>query len=190
MIFLFKYLVTLIARTWRFKIIGQLPTSSAIVGFWHGRMLPGWYLFTSYQTTAVVSASKDGQILSEILKLWGLNLVRGSSSKGGKEVLDSITNSDIEEIILMTPDGPRGPRHELKPGLVVTSQRTQKDLYFLKIEISNYKLFEKAWDKFMFPLPFSKITVEVIGPIKVDKDLNREEISDLIVELNNRFMQS
>jgi hypothetical protein len=86
----FVFLINLISKTWRIQVIGEKPNGGIVV-FWHGKMLPGWYNLRKSQCVAVVSQSKDGQILSNILQKWGFELVRGSSSKGGKEVLKIIS---------------------------------------------------------------------------------------------------
>lgn len=185
--YLFRTILSLLAKTWRFQVKGNLPKNNAIVGFWHGFMLPGWYILKHLDVVGVVSQSKDGQILSNLLEKWDYKLIRGSSSKGGKEVLNEIYSLN-DEIVVMTPDGPRGPRFELKPGLVVSAKKTQKDLYFLKINIKSYKEFPRAWDKFKLPLPFSKIEIDVIGPIKIQAELSREEIDEKIKELNEVFI--
>ena len=185
--YIFRSILTLLAKTWRINLNGELPKKNAIVGFWHGFMLPGWFVLKHLNVVGVVSQSKDGQILSNLLEKWGYKLIRGSSSKGGKEVLNEIYSLQ-DQIVVITPDGPRGPKFELKPGLVVSAKNTNKELYFLKIRIDRFKQFDKAWDKFKLPLPFSRIDIDVIGPIEIKSDLSREEVDQKIKELNKEFI--
>lgn len=185
MILQFKYIIllkllNLISKTWRFETNGNFPTDIGIVAFWHGYMLPVWKYFAKYSPTAIVSQSKDGEILSTILELWGYELARGSSSKGGKEALDLLIEKAKSKLVLITPDGPRGPYHNFKAGAVITSYRTQNELYLCKVLISNKYVFKKSWDKFEFPLPFSKIVLHFQHPIILNKNASRDEIDEII----------
>lgn len=87
----------------------------------------------------------------------------------------------------MTPDGPRGPRQEMKAGILVASKKTQIPFYFLNVTISNSKVFEKAWDKFELPLPFSKIDIKLSEAIVIDKNDEKETINELLVEYSQKF---
>lgn len=174
---LFNILVSLIAKTWRINIDNSDFQDNSIIAFWHSRMLPVWYYFRNINPYAVVSKSKDGAILSSLLETWGLKLIRGSSSKGGKEVLELIIDNLNENMILITPDGPRGPKEVFKPGIFIASHRTQKPIYFIEVNIKRKLIFKKAWDMFEFPMPFSKIYFKVSGPVIVPSNLNKEELN-------------
>jgi lysophospholipid acyltransferase (LPLAT)-like uncharacterized protein len=180
---LFVILLNLIAKTWKIKIHGELPKSPAIIGFWHSDMLPCWYIFSKLKPIAVVSKSPDGQILSDLLSKWGFELIRGSSSTDGRIVLENIIARAKDKIILMTPDGPRGPSQEMKAGIAVAAQRSGTPIYLLKTHFHNYKEFSKSWDKFKLPLPFSKIDINIIGSININKSLTKEEINNKLQEL-------
>jgi hypothetical protein len=175
-------LLNLISKTWRFEIHGDYPSKRGIVAFWHGYMLPVWKFFSQYNPTAIVSKSNDGEILSTILSDWGYNLARGSSSKGGKEALDLIVEKAKSNLILITPDGPRGPYKEFKSGAVVAAMRSQSSLYLCNVEIKQKYIFKRSWDKFEFPLPFTKIILNFSKPIQLSENLNRNEVSAIIDE--------
>lgn len=156
-------LLRTLARTWRFSLHGEFPSSPAVVAFWHDEMLPVWALFArrkhNLSLSALTSLSKDGEILAQLLYDWGYELVRGSSSKGGKEALEQMTTLAARSILLITPDGPRGPRHQMKPGAVIAAQRAGVPLYLCRIRAKGWR-FEKSWDKFLLPYPFARIEVE------------------------------
>jgi hypothetical protein len=184
---LFNIIVTLIASTWRIKVIGQAPDSNSIIAFWHGSMLPVWYYFRNKNPYGVVSKSKDGQALSNLLECWNYKLIRGSSSTDGKEVLNSmidILNND--NLLLITPDGPRGPKEECKAGMFIASQRSQKAFSFVEVQFSKKYIFEKAWDKFKFPYPFSKITLTFSEPIIIPENYSKEELNQYIQDYNKK----
>ena len=155
--------VTLLARTLRFKWSGERLPASAVVMFWHGKMLPGWFCVRKYKPIALVSASKDGNLLASVLSFWGYKLSRGSTKKGGMDALntamDKIRNGDASTLVI-TPDGPRGPRHRFKRGAFLAAKELSLPLYMLEIECRSKKVL-KSWDKFEVPLPFSKVSIHI-----------------------------
>ncbi len=190
----FKYrlaveLLNIIACTWRFSINGIIPEKPAIVCFWHGEMLPVWKLFAKKLPAAIVSSSRDGEVLSAILKKWKYKLVRGSSSKGGKEALEQMIDLSRKELFLITPDGPKGPAKIFKPGAVVAAKKGGAPIYYCRIIAPKSRMFTKSWDSFILPLPFAGINVIIKGPVYVDSSLNREETGRIINwledEMNN-----
>ena len=181
-------LFRLLASTWRIKVKG-VPASPAVVVFWHGQMLPAWKVFSGKNPRAVVSMSKDGQILSDLLEKWGFTLIRGSSSKGGKEVLDKASTAAKEHYLLMTPDGPRGPIYEFKAGAAVAAMRSGAPLYLCSVKNSREKIFERSWDKFKLPLPFAKIEIEYSDPINIPSSATREEVDTIISEAQRKMRE-
>lgn len=123
-------------------------------------MLLGWYIFRNKNYAAMVSQSKDGDILTNILKKWNFIIIRGSSSKGGKEALSEI-NSLVRsgKSAVITPDGPKGPPNEIKNGALIISNECDVPVIPLKIFYHKKKIFFKSWDKFELPLPFTKCDV-------------------------------
>ena len=174
-------LLNLLSKTWRFRIIeGTFPDKPAIIVFWHGLMLPGWKLFEGKSPKAIVSLSKDGEILSNLLQKWGFEVIRGSSSKNGKEVLKLIINNALEHYVLITPDGPQGPANKMKAGAIVACQRSGTKLFLCGISINSKKIFNKSWDKFQLPYPFSKIYIRFSEAIEIEKNTEKKEINTII----------
>ena len=101
-------LMRLLALTWRIKVAGTLPPKRCVVAFWHGEMLPIWFTMRCLAPTAMVSASRDGSLLAQLLVDWKYRVVRGSSSQGGREALESITSAANDGVVCVTPDGPKG----------------------------------------------------------------------------------
>ncbi|MBQ6269448.1 MAG: DUF374 domain-containing protein [Bacteroidetes bacterium] len=181
------YLLKIIAKTWKINIKGQLPKEPSIIAFWHGEMLPVWQYFSKNNFNAVVSLSKDGEILARLLTILQYKLIRGSSSKNKTMVLKKMIDYGGKETILITPDGPRGPRKKLKAGAFIVSQRAQAPLVLLRCKIKNKKIFNKSWDKFVLPLPFTSIDILVIDTFVVPKELGNEEITKLISETETKM---
>lgn len=171
-----------IASTWRIKAIGEEPKPPSIIAFWHGLMMPCWKYFAGKNSYAVVSQSKDGEILTHLLKKWDYQVLRGSSSKGSKDVLSKMEEAAEKGFLLITPDGPRGKIYEFKPGAVITAYRKKVPLYLCGVKMKSYKAFDKSWDKFKLPLPFSTIELHFSDPLILPENASREEINHYIIE--------
>jgi lysophospholipid acyltransferase (LPLAT)-like uncharacterized protein len=156
--------VTMLARTLRFSRSGDPVPSRAVVMFWHGRMLPGWYAMRRTHPIALVSQSKDGNLLASVLAFWGYKLARGSSKKSGMEALNKAMGairSNEADTLVITPDGPRGPRHVYKRGAFLAARELSLPLYMLEIECPSKQIL-KSWDRFEVPLPFSRVCIRAI----------------------------
>ncbi|MBC8524553.1 MAG: lysophospholipid acyltransferase family protein [Chlorobium phaeobacteroides] len=134
-----------------------------IYAFWHGKMMYGWLLakkiFPDKNIHAVVSQSKDGELLSHVLAKLGFSLIRGSSSKGSSEVKKSmIARLEKNGIIAITPDGPRGPSQTLKYGTLRLASERDVPIVFAAIRFTK-ALRLRSWDGFEIPLPFSALSV-------------------------------
>jgi len=155
----------------------QLSRKGVIFTFWHGKMITGWLLarnlFPDKNIVAVVSQSEDGQALSDTLEKLDFSLIRGSSSKGGDEVkLEMQGALHQQSIVVLTPDGPRGPVNQFKYGTLRMAARNHCPLIFAEICYANaWKL--KSWDKFEIPKPFTR-TIIKLHSIEVP-DLETEE---------------
>jgi lysophospholipid acyltransferase (LPLAT)-like uncharacterized protein len=145
-----------------------------VVAFWHGSMVVGWFLHRPVhgkKVAALVSRSEDGEILSATLEHWGYTLIRGSSHAGGKEAMQRMTEAlSNGNSLCVTPDGPTGPRHQMKMGAVRAAQQSQVPLFLSGIAVGRKKKLH-SWDEFEIPLPFSSVDVWYSDPIVVPQDL-------------------
>ncbi len=168
----------------------QLPDKGSIVTFWHGKMVVGWLfsrnLFPDKKAAAVVSLSEDGRLLSDTLQQLGFFLIRGSSSKGGDEVLRSMQELiNKESIVVLTPDGPRGPNQQFKYGTIRLASSNHYPLIFADIHFAkSWKL--KSWDRFEIPKPFSRTTV-TLHCIDLPEFRSEEELRAYTSELSNQL---
>ncbi len=135
----------------------------AIIAFWHESMglaacrFPntGWHTLTSY--------SYDGEFAARVVRWFGLEAARGSSSKGGSEALASLAVA-IEKVSVVgfTLDGPRGPRRVAKPGIAILAARTRAPIVPYAYTVTPaWRL--RSWDRFPVPKPFGRI-VQACGP--------------------------
>jgi hypothetical protein len=168
----------------------QLADKGAIFTFWHGKMITGWLLakalFPAKKIVAVVSLSKDGRTLSDTLEQLDFTLIRGSSSRGGDEVKDAMQKTlQKENIIVLTPDGPRGPIYQFKYGTLRIASSKHYPLIFA--EISYEKAWQlKSWDNFEIPKPFSRATV-IMHSIELPEFESEEELRIYTTNLSARL---
>jgi lysophospholipid acyltransferase (LPLAT)-like uncharacterized protein len=156
--------------------------------FWHNRMLAVPLLrdrYARHRTGAVLtSASRDGAIIAAAMKSFGLKSVRGSSSRRGATALLQLTGTlAAGEDAAVTPDGPRGPRYKLGPGVVFLAQQTGAGILPIHIEYSSAVRL-KSWDRFMIPLPFASVRILCGEPIFIspaaDIEAERARIEQLM----------
>ena len=153
--------ITSLVRSPRIEWQGEPLPDRAVIAFWHAKMIAGWWLARK-DAVAIVSQSKDGQRLAGLLKRWKYSLVRGSSSKGGREALEQgiakVRAGEVSRLVI-TPDGPRGPRQIMKRGAFIAAEELDLPLIFLQISYENAKVLTRSWDHFEVPYPFSKVVI-------------------------------
>lgn len=133
--------------------------------FWHEVLpLAAWrYRGSGYHT--LTSYSYDGEFVARVISWLGLRALRGSSSRGGGDALLRMQAAiDRRVTIGFTPDGPRGPRREMKPGAAVLGARTGVPVVPAGLAVTRCWRM-KSWDKMVFPKPFSTIVCEYGEPI-------------------------
>lgn len=172
---------------------GVLTTESprAIWIFWHNRLILVPYireqLIARPKTAALTSASKDGEILSGLLRRFRLKPVRGSSSRRGVAALiEMIRLVEDGYDVGITPDGPRGPRYTFNPGAITLAQKTGTQILPVSVHYTKFWRL-KSWDGFMIPKPFSRVDVtllplETVRPTESADafDAERNRIADIL----------
>lgn len=151
-----------------------------IITFWHNRIIAITLTFLRKYpqdrkgVSVLTSPSKDGEILAEVMGQFGMGAIRGSSSRrGSRALLECADHLETGADLAVTPDGPRGPRYHLGPGLILLAQRTTAKIVPVHARFSR-ALELKTWDGFRIPLPFSRIDV-TIGPLETIPETPDEE---------------
>lgn len=146
---------------------------------WHNRILFFPMMFSREiraRTSAVISASRDGEYLADIITLFGITPVRGSSRKKAFSALnDSLRQIESGRTVCFTPDGPRGPRYEMSKGPVVVASLTGVPVVPLSVNYSKYWELN-TWDGFRIPKPFSTATVVIGEPMRIPAGLPDEDV--------------
>jgi len=162
------------------KIIGDEP---AIFACWHGELLMLPYLYFYYRkpphAKVLISSHFDGMLISKTIKYFGLDTIAGSTNRGAAKVLmQGIKALRDGYDIGITPDGPKGPRHEVADGVVVMAQKTGAKVVLVRIIPTKYWQLN-SWDKFIIPKPFGELNYYTTAPLDLDK-MELEEARELI----------
>jgi hypothetical protein len=141
-----------------------------IYALWHDELFSPCFFHRNEGIIAVVSASKDGEFLAQILKRLGYNLARGSSTRGGLRALREAYKQMqlLQKDVVFTVDGPQGPRHMVKEGVIYLSHKTKAPIVPLRVVNSRLKRFEKSWDRFQLPLPGALCQIVYDDPYTID----------------------
>jgi lysophospholipid acyltransferase (LPLAT)-like uncharacterized protein len=185
-------LLALVGSTLRFEVIAEegaspaTPPARGIFCFWHRCTLPaGWY-FRKFRCSILISQSFDGELIARTLGLLGYRSVRGSSSRGGAAGLMAMR--DVLERggpVVFTADGPRGPIYQTKIGPVKLAAMSGQEMgcFYLLPERA---LVMKSWDRFLVPLPFSRVVVSWARAVDAPgKDADTATLEAKRAELNN-----
>ncbi|WP_243546162.1 lysophospholipid acyltransferase family protein [Pseudodesulfovibrio tunisiensis] len=175
-------------RSLRFEVHGdsslltrnQQAGKRQIIALWHGEIFCvtgfGWTLDLDLVT--FVSQSKDGEVIARVIERLGHTTVRGSSTRGGvkallraKRIMDRENRAGV-----FTVDGPRGPRHKIKDGILFLAQRTDADVIPIRAYPRHRHVFEKSWDRFVVPFPFTRCPVYLGEPFRVTREKLTPEV--------------
>jgi lysophospholipid acyltransferase (LPLAT)-like uncharacterized protein len=171
-----------VLRTARFDITNdeawRKQNGPVLFTLWHGRLLPLGYLHRGQGVVALVSRSADGEYLTRLLQHWGFAAVRGSSSRGGDIALRELVRLvRAGRSVAVTPDGPRGPREKLKPGVLQLAQLTGAAIVPVAAGTDRAWWFVR-WDRFLVPKPFARLQVAYGDPIFIPRTADAGFLAD------------
>ena len=161
-----------------------------IYAVWHGKqfLLIGWN--KDKHLMIMTSLSRDGRLQNKIMKRFGHCTVDGSSSRGGaRGLVGMIRGIKSGHNASFTVDGPRGPLHKVKPGIIYLASRTDSVIIPLSCRSKKRKILEKAWDKYELPRPFTSAVVIMGNPITVPKNADEEIIESKRLQLENELIR-
>lgn len=169
-------------RTLRFRRCGldgqHHPTDpceqQVLYTFWHESILGT--LCAPGQLKVLISQHADGEIIAQACHWLGLGTVRGSSTRGGRQALQTLLRSvGSAANLAITPDGPRGPRRQLQPGAIWIASATGLPIVLIGIGFGRaWRL--KSWDRLGLPAPGSWVTAVLSQPIYVPPSLDHEAL--------------
>ncbi|EAI7165409.1 DUF374 domain-containing protein [Campylobacter jejuni] len=184
MIFILQWLIFLSCKK-HYK--GEkVDRKAGVILFWHGKLALMPFAFRHYRQKnkkayVMISHHKDGEQIAKIIKLFGLDTVRGSTSRGASSALRAAFKVlEQNDDIVITPDGPRGPYHSISDGSIILAQKKELKIRILNYEANRFWKF-KSWDKMILPKPFSKITYSLSEPLDI-LSLDKEKAKEFLIK--------
>ncbi|HSK80783.1 MAG TPA: lysophospholipid acyltransferase family protein [Thermoanaerobaculia bacterium] len=155
-----------------------------ILAFWHRHLLLMPYAYRGRRISVLSSQSRDGELMARTIARLGIDASRGSSSRGGVAGLRTLLRKAEEGWdIGFTPDGPRGPVSEVKPGVILVAAATGLPIVPVAIAASRARRL-RSWDRFLVPLPLSTVHFVYGEPLTVPR---RGDPAEAAAELKRRL---
>jgi len=150
----------------------------AVYIFWHGSMFLPLYAYRNSNMLLPASESRDGEIIARLLKHLGYDVVRGSSKRKGFQALRGlIAGIRRGQDIAIAADGPRGPRHQVKEGVLYLAGKMNVPVVPVASGVRRFRILEKTWEKLEFPAPFTKGVIMFGDPVFVEGTAKEELVS-------------
>jgi hypothetical protein len=152
--------IRLLRRLIRVEFVGEERVralwsmgENIIFPFWHDQLLLMVKGYRGPGAKMLISASRDGELIARTMGYFGLGTIRGSSSRGGRQAFRELLAATGEAVdIGITPDGPKGPRHQVKEGVAQLARLSGRAVVPIAFACSRGHRFA-SWDRFLLPFP-------------------------------------
>ncbi|MBN1379756.1 MAG: lysophospholipid acyltransferase family protein [Gammaproteobacteria bacterium] len=178
------------------KIIDEMISKQqpCILCFWHQHIVTCVYYLLDWQkqgmkTGFLISPSGDGALAAKIFVKHGVTLISGSSGRSGAQTMRKVYMAIKRDGLspVATPDGPRGPIYDFKPGPLLLASMTGAPIVPIAASSSRYWQFN-SWDKFILPKWFSKFVLVVGKPVYIEQGLPTKELRPKCAQLSEILM--
>lgn len=167
--------------------------TAAILSYWHQmQIFCGRYLLSrardGLKVTFLTSPSVSGEVPAAIIRRWGAGVLRGSSKRSAGQALKDMFEVLVsgKTSLVITPDGPTGPLHEFKVGTIMLARMTKAPI-ILVAYAAKPCIRWNSWDRFIVPLPFSKVAIAVAEPYRVPPGAGTDDLGVVRQELEARM---
>ncbi|PIE23013.1 MAG: hypothetical protein CSA62_09795 [Planctomycetota bacterium] len=181
------------SKTWRIRYIHEerdleaRPREGTIYAIPHGELLPAVCTQGDLRMATIASRSRDGELAHQFVIRFGFESIRGSSSRGGGQALLQMLRIPKERPLAITPDGPKGPRFSVQPGILQVAKSSGRAI--LPIGVSARPAWRlSSWDRFLVPKPFARILIVLGRPLHVPPDADRAELLRVGERLHRRLV--
>jgi len=145
----------------KFHYISEIEDKQYVCVTWHGELFMSPQAYRSIHkknpASAIISSHFDGGLIAATLQFLNIRPLRGSSRKGAKQVLlQAFKSIKSGEEVLITPDGPKGPRHMMSDGAVGIALKSKLPIFVMNFTAESYWQLG-SWDKFVIPKPFTQV---------------------------------
>ncbi|MCK4352528.1 lysophospholipid acyltransferase family protein [candidate division WOR-3 bacterium] len=183
-----RFLTIALGKSIRIRNVGDIPHQRVIYALWHDSFFPLIYAYRFHNIAVLISSHRDGEYLTRIIKPFGYKVIRGSSAdKGARGFLEllKLNKSASGGSFAIAPDGPIGPRHRIKEGVLKLAEITKLPIIPVGVSISK-KIQFNSWDRFNLPLPFSKCIICWGSPFLVREPTEhlRKKLESVLIEIN------
>lgn len=167
----FVYLTSRVERDWHPEAAALLASGRPfIAAFWHGRilMMPYHLPQSGASVHVLISKHRDGAMIARAVRPFGVEVIAGSSRRGGREALHEMVRLlAAGKIVAITPDGPTGPRQRAKFGIAYTAITAGVPVVPVTYAARRRRLIG-SWDRFLLALPFNRLLLRAGAPITVN----------------------
>ncbi len=147
-----------------------------IVVFWHGRLLMMPFVYPGKPGALLISQHRDGEYFSRIATILGFEVIRGSATRGGMRAIKQMIRAIKGGLnLVVTPDGPKGPRAKVKSGVIEVAKLTGAPIVPVSFSAARRR-FLQSWDAFLVPVPFSRAVYIWGEPMYVPPTTTKDEI--------------
>lgn len=186
--YVLTFLLRLISLTCKKTYKGSLPDEPCVLLFWHDRLAFMPFIYPHLRQKdkqkkahVIISEHSDGELITRVISHFGIGAVRGSTKRNAVAAfIGALRVLKDKSDLVITPDGPRGPRHSISDGCVSVPQRSRSKIVILHYKSSCSWSF-KSWDKMELPKPFSRVSFTISEPFSVD-GLEMNEAKALIAK--------
>jgi lysophospholipid acyltransferase (LPLAT)-like uncharacterized protein len=180
---IFSSLLRLQSRTWQVRVDGRdyldrlyFSKERFLICFWHGKYVPVFSLLEGYKALIVTNQSVRGNVISEICRNFGYQTTR-IPDQSGQGALNFMGKALSESRVGgLAVDGPLGPRHVVKNGIIRIASTYGFDLLPASVNSSRKMVLKKRWDRMEIPLPFARIGLVFGVPIKVPPGISAGQV--------------
>ena len=156
-----------------------------VYAFFHEMMLFPAYYWAWPEMNILISDHRDGELITRIIKKLGFRVSRGSTTRNGLRALRemiALQRTQGAHHLCITPDGPRGPRRQVQPGLAYLASKTSLPVVGVALAFQR-PWRAKSWDRFAVPRPFSPAACIMTRPIFVPSDADRDQLEQTRLEI-------
>lgn len=186
-----------LSRSWRYEELHPERRASArgeggglLIALWHGRMLQAVPPHASDEIVVLVSGSRDGDIAALLLRDFRYEIIRGSTTRGGARALRQMIEAlHRGALVVVTPDGPQGPRHSMNPGLAWMARATGFAVLPVGI-VCDRAWHMNSWDRFDVPKPGARVVVSYGNPVQVPRELPSDGLAEATERIREELVNA